>query len=62
MRCLWPFKHKHQGDVEKVAERAKRAAHRRKRRQEMIEQEIADKLRKIDEPGKLVEENFHHVT
>lgn len=37
-------------------------AHRRKRRQEMIEQEIAGKLRKIDEPGKLVEENFRHVT
>ena len=36
-------------EAEKVAKRAERAANRRKRRQEIIEKEIADKLKKINE-------------
>ena len=57
------LKHKLQvGEAEKVAKRAERAANRRKRRQEIIEKEIPDKLKKINEPGKPVKDIFQHVT
>ena len=50
-----------QVDHEKVAERANRATLRRKRRQDQIEIEVADKARKINVPGKPVEEIFPDV-
>lgn len=57
------LKHKLQvGEAEKVAKRAERAANRRKRRQEISEKEIPDKLKKISEPDKPVEDIFQHVT
>ena len=56
------LKHKLQvGEAEKVVQLAERAANRRKRRQEIIEKEIPDKLKKINEPGKPVKDIFQHV-
>lgn len=45
-------------DPETIAERAGRLDQRRKRRQEIIDKEIAEKLQKINEPGQPVEEIF----
>ena len=53
--------HKLRGDPEKVAERANRAAQRRKRKKEVLEKEISEKRKRISEPGKPVEEIFQGV-
>ena len=53
--------HKLCGDPEKVAERANRAAQRRKRKQEVLEKEISEKRKRVSEPGKPVEEIFQGV-
>ena len=50
-----------QVDHEKVAECANRATLRSKRRQDQIEMEVADKARKINQPGKPVEEIFPDI-
>lgn len=43
-------------DPEEAAARSQRAAERRKRRAELLEEEIKEKMQKIDEPGEAVEE------
>ena len=53
--------HKLRGDPEKVAERANRAAQRRKRKQEVLEKEISEKRKRVSEPDKPVEEIFQGV-
>ena len=54
--------HKQRGDAEKAAERAERTAQRRKRREDELMREVAEKKKKLDEPGKSVQEIFHETT